>query len=149
MEHIDRQKAQRVWQRVQSAQGETPPLMGQNPEGLLLEEISDAELFAQLARQAKEPSTNLLRQLAQQSQHRAGILRGICRLSSLTGPTGIPKPGKQDNYPAALRRIMGRLLRRLQEYRRLCSHEEFGPLYEALGELTRDSAVLLAQTIGK
>ena len=44
---------------------------------------------------------------------------------------------------------MGRLLRRLQEYHRLSEHEEFGPLYQALGELTRDTAVLLAQVIGK
>lgn len=147
MEHIDRQKAQRVWQRVQSAHPEVPPLTAPNPEGLLLEEITDAQLLEQLARQAKEPAN--LRQLAQQCQHRAAILRGICKLASLTAPAGIPKPGRQDNYPAALRRIMGRLLRRLQEYRRLCTHEEFGPLYEALGELNRDSAVLLAQTIGK
>ncbi len=146
MEHIDRQKAQRVWQRVQSA-SETPHSMTVNPEGLLLEEITDAQLLEQLARQTKEPAS--LRLLAQQSQHRASILRGICRLSSLTAPSGIPKPGRQDNYPAALRRIIGRLLRRLQEYRRLCDHEEFAPLYEALGELTRDSAVLLAQVIGK
>ena len=147
MEHIDRQKAQRVWQRVQSAHPETPLPMGMNPEGLLLEEITDAQLLEQLARQTKE-STNL-RLLAQQCQHRAGILRGICKLTSLTPPSGIPKPGRQDNYPATLRRIMGRLLRRLQEYRRLSEHEEFGPLYEALGELTRDTAVLLAQVIGK
>ena len=146
MEHIDRQKAQRVWQRVQNAPS-FPQTMTTNPEGLLLEEITDTQLLEQLARQVKEPAG--LRLLAQQGQHRADILRGICKLSSLTAPGGIPKPGRQDNLPAALRRIMGRLLRRLQEYRRLCDHEEFAPLYEALGELTRDSAVLLAQVIGK
>ena len=147
MEPIDRQKAQRVWQRVQSAHPAAPLPMGMNPEGLLLEEITDAQLLEQLARQTKEPTN--LRVLAQQCQHRASILRGICKLASLTPPSGIPKPGRQDNSPATLRRIMGRLLRRLQEYRRLSEHEEFGPLYEALGELTRDTTVLLSQVIGK
>lgn len=147
MEPIDRQKAQRVWQRVQSTHPESPPLAAPNPEGLLLEEITDAQLLEQLARQTKESAQ--LRLLAQQCLQRASILRGICKLSSLTAPTGIPKPGRQDNFPAALRRLMGQLLRRLQEYRRLNNHEEFGPLYEVLGELTRDTAVLLAQVIGK
>ena len=146
MEHIDRQKAQRVWQRVQNAPS-FPQTATANPEGLLLEEITDAQLLEQLARQVKEPAN--LRLLAQQSHHRADILRGICKLSSLTAPSGIPKPGRQDNYAAALRRIIGRLLRRRQEYHRLCDQEEFAPLYEALGELTRDSAVVLAQVIGK
>ena len=116
MEPIDRQKAQRVWQRVQSTHPESPPLAGSNPEGLLLEEITNSQLLEQLARQTREPAQ--LRLLAQQCQHRANILRGICKLSSLTAPTGIPKPGPQDNFPAALRRLMGQLLRRLQEYRR-------------------------------
>lgn len=147
MEHIDREKAQRVWQRVQSHQAPIPHSPDPNPAGLLLEEMSDSLLFSQLAQQVKDGT--VLRTLSQQAAHRAGILRGICVLSSLTAPGQIPKPPRQDNIPAALRRLMGRLLRRTEEYRRLCDHGEFGELYQGLANLARESALLLAQVIGK
>lgn len=153
MEHIDRDKAQRVWQRVQSRQPMPPavhtPSLPLTPEGLVLEELTDSLLFAQLARQLKDPLAAQFRLLAQQSQNRAGVLRGICILSGLTAPAQIPKPPRQDNISAALRRLLGRLLRRKNEYSRLCDHEEYGPLYERLAVLTVDSALALAGIIGK
>lgn len=153
MEQIDREKAQRVWQRVQSrqpaAQTAHASSLSPTPEGFVLEELTDGEVLLQLARQSKEPANGPLRQLAAQTQSRAGILRGICRLAGLTAPDQLPKPGRQDNVPAVLRRLMGRLLRRLQEYRKLCDHPEFGPLYEGLAQSSRDSALSLAQVIGK
>lgn len=147
MEHIDREKAQRVWQRVQAHQSPTPHTLDPNPEGLLLEEMTDSLLFHQLAQQVKDSTA--LRTLSQQAAHRAGILRGICVLASLAPPGQIPKPSRQDNIPATLRRLMGRLLRRIEEYRRLCDHGEFGELYQGLANLARESALLLAQVIGK
>ena len=147
--HIDQQKAARVWQRVQSRQAPAPQPQGLTltPEGLVLEEMTDSLLFAQLAQQVKDGTA--LRTLSQQAAHRASILRGICVLSGLTAPGQIPKPSRQDNIPAALRRLMGRLLRRTEEYRKLCDHGEFGELYQGLVKLTRESALLLAQVIGK
>lgn len=149
MEYIDREKAQRVWQRVQSHQPTVtqPHGLSLSPEGLVLEEMTDSLLFAQLAQQVKDGTA--LRTLSQQAAHRASILRGICVLSGLTAPGQIPKPSRQDNIPAALRRLMGRLLRRTEEYRKLCDHGEFGELYQGLVKLTRESALLLAQVIGK
>ena len=41
---FDKGKEARVWQRVQSAHPAAPLPMGVNPEGLLLEEITDAQL---------------------------------------------------------------------------------------------------------
>lgn len=148
MEQIDREKARRVWQRVQAQQPISRPIHTSNltPEGFVLEELTDSEAFLQMARQSKETG---FRQLAGQAQSRAGALRGICRLAGLTAPAAIPKAGRQENQQAALRRLMGRLLRRLGEYRQLCDQEEFGPLYEALAHQIRDSAMLLAQIIGK
>ena len=147
MEQFDREKAQRVWQRVQARQPLPTPSISAGPEGFVLEELTDAEVLLQLARQSKMPEP--LRQLAAQGQSRAGVLKGICRLAGLTAPAALPKVGRQDNIQAALRRLMGRLLRRLKEYRSLCDHEEFGPLYEALALQARDSSLLLAQIIGK
>jgi len=155
MEQIDREKAQRVWKRVQgdrsAPQAPVSParILQPTPEGLLLEELTDVAFFSQLAHQSRAQSADPLRQLAGQAQNRAGVLQGICRLAELTTPANLPKPGRQDHLPAALRRCMGRLLRRLREYRQLCDHEEFSPLYEALADQTRDSAVLLARIIGK
>lgn len=149
MEYIDREKAQRVWQRVQSRQAPAPQPQGlaPTPEGLVLEEVTDSLLYAQLAQQLKDNTS--LRLLSQQAQSRAAVLRGICVLSGLTAPGQIPKPSRQDNIPAALRRLMGRLLRRTEEYRRLCDHGEFGELYQGLAKLARESTLLLAQVIGK
>lgn len=149
MEYIDREKAQRVWQRVQSRQAPAsqPQGLAPTPEGLVLEEVTDSLLYAQLAQQLKDNTS--LRLLSQQAQSRAAVLRGICVLSGLTAPGQIPKPSRQDNIPAALRRLMGRLLRRRAEYEKLCTHEEFGPLYRHLMEHTADSAVSLAVLIGK
>ena len=151
MEHIDREKAQRVWQRVQSHQTPIPApqahSLAPTPEGLVLEEITDSLLLNQLAQQIKDNTA--LRTLSQQAQNRAAILRGICVLSGVTAPGQIPKPPRQDNIPAALRRLMGRLLRRRAEYETLCTHEEFGPLYRHLMEHTADSATSLAVLIGK
>ena len=149
MEYIDREKAQRVWQRVQSRQAPAPQPQGLTltPEGLVLEEMTDSLLLAQLAQQLKD--STVLRTLSQQAQHRAAVLRGVCVLSGLTAPAQIPKPPRQDNVPAALRRLMGRLLRRRAEYETLCTHEEFGPLYRHLMEHTADSATSLAVLIGK
>lgn len=149
MEQIDREKAQRVWQRVQARQPQSPPAtnLSLGPEGFVLEELTDGQVLLQLARQSKDDA--LLRQLATQGQSRSGVLKGICRLAGLTAPSIIPKAGRQDNPQATYRRLMGRLLRRHKQYHSLCEHEEFGPLYAHLAHHTRDSAVLLAQIIGK
>ena len=151
MEHIDREKAQRVWQRVQAQQNVSlapqRPGLATSPEGLVLEELTDHLLLQQLAQQRKDNAA--LRQLGQQALERADVLRGICALSALTPPARLPRPTRQDNVPAALRRLMGRLLRRRAEYERLCIHEEFGPLYRHLMKHTADSAVSLAVLIGK
>lgn len=148
MEHIDRDKAQRVWQRVQSQtpQASTAPAM--TPDGLILEELTDQGLYRQLARQNSDHAA-ALGQLSQQSRHRASVLRGICKLSGLSVPAQMPKANRQENLSAALRLLMGRLLRRRTEYERLCDHEEFGPLYRRLMEHTADSATALAVLIGK
>lgn len=147
MEQFDREKAQRVWKRVQGDRNVPPMPVGParilqpNPEGLLLGELTDLQLL----RTSKDPA---LRQLAAQSQSRAAVLRGICRLMELTGPSELPRPDNKP-LPTALRHLMGRLLRRLQEYRQLCENEEFGPLYDSLAHQTQESAVLLARIIGK
>ena len=151
MEQFDREKAQRVWKRVQGERNPPPVNVGPaqilqpNPEGLLLGELTDLRLLQQLSRGSQEPA---LRQLTAQAQSRAAVLKGICRLMSLTGPGELPKIDTKEPS-AALRRLMGGLLRRYREYRHLCDQEEFGVLYHSLARQTQESAVLLARLIGK
>ena len=153
MEQFDREKAQRVWQRVQARQSVSPPQYSVNqppaPEGFVLEELMDGEAFLQLARQEKEPANGPLRRLAAQAQERAAILKGICRLVGTAYPTQLPKTAGQDNIQAALRRLMGRLLRRHEQYCQLSEGGEFAPLYQELAQKIQHSMVLLAQAIGK
>ena len=150
MDQFDREKAQRVWQRVQSNQPAPPPKppAQPNPEGLLLEELIDIRLLQQLARQQREPLAGLLRSLIAQGQGRASALRGICQLSGLTPPSALPKA----DTPAlanGLRRLMGQLLRRRMAYRQLDDHPEYGPLYDSLAQETQASALALAKIIGR
>ena len=109
----------------------------------------DGNAFLQLARQGKEPANGHLHQLAAQAQERAAVLKGICRLVGTDYPTQIPKTSAQENTQAALRRLMGRLLRRHEQYRQLCEQGEFALLYQALAPKVQGSALLLAQIIGK
>ena len=140
MEQFDREKAQRVWKRVQ---GEIlPPLSLHNPAGLLLEELTDIRMLNLLLRQSKD------RSLLSLYQSRAAVLRGLCRLADQQPPADLPEP-RIDNPATVLRRLMGRLLRRLQEYRQLSDHGEYGPLYEGLAQEAQASALRLAAMIGK
>lgn len=149
MEQFDREKARRVWQRVQGERPEAaPPLAQPNPEGLLLEELTDIRLLQQLSKQQREPVAGALKALILQGQSRAATLRCICHLSSLTPPGALPK-AETPALAIGLRRLMGRLLRRRQEYRKLSDHGEFGPLYEGLASEIQSSILTLARLIGR
>lgn len=128
MESIDQGLQQRVWQRVH----ERPETV--TPEGLLLDERTDA---AQLR----------LWGLGQQTAERIAILRTICRLSGIPDAGVSPKTEKRTD-DIALRRLMGRLLRRHRQYTTLCDHPEYGILYDALAHMTKDTAVALAKQAG-
>ena len=150
MDQFDREKAQRVWRRVQGERTELSPnpLLQPNPEGLLLEELTDIRLLQQLSKQKKDPVAGALRTLVSQAQNRAYALRGICQLSSLTPPASLPRLDGPE-LSIGLRRLMGRLLRRRQEYHRLADQPEYGVIYEALGHETADSILTLVRLIGR
>lgn len=150
MDQIDREKAQRVWRRVQGERSALPAnlLLQPNPEGLLLEELTDIRLLQQLSRQQKEPVAGFLRILISQAQNRAAVVKGICRLSELVPPS-IPPKAEDPALSSGLRRLMGRLLRRRQEYIRLSEQPEYGALYGALAEETLLSILTLARLIGR
>ena len=128
MDKIDHELQQRVWQRVH----ERPETVA--PEGLLLDERTDA---AQLRLWGQ----------GQQTAERIAILRTICRLSGIPDARVTPKTEVRSD-DIALRRLMGRLLRRHRQYASLCDHPEYGILYDALAGMTRDAAVMLAKQAG-
>lgn len=155
MGSINKDMERRVWQRVQGVcsdpavptPAEAPAQTG--PEGLLLDELTDGAVLRRLSGKAKEPEAALLRQLMKHTATRAGVLRGICLLSGVPCPTMTPAPTEEERRELLLRRLMGRLLRRDREYRKLCDHPEFGTLYEGLSQNARDAALLLAHAMGK
>lgn len=151
MESINRQMERRVWQRVQSQQSlPTPsaPAAGLAPEGLLLDAVTDGAVFSQLAKQTKAPVSTMLSQLAQQQRSQAAALRGLCRLAGTPLPAYTPAPVRQEDLLLTLRRCMGRLLRRQQEFRRLSDHGEFGCVYRQMEQQEGQSILLLSQVIG-
>jgi hypothetical protein len=136
MGKLDGNLQQRVWQRVQAMPTESVE-QAANPQGLLLEELTDEVQFLQLGR----------RELAQQAAGRAAVLRGLCRILQLPEVPVRPKANRRAEA-VAIRDLMGRLLRRHKEYVRLSDHGEFGVIYAALATQTQGSCVLLAKQTG-
>ena len=132
MEPIDRELQQRVWQRVQNA---AEP---ERPEGLLLEERTDAVQFRLLG----------LNSLAAQAKERTAILQGLCRLADIPDAHLLPTASAGSNDNALLRRLMTGLVRRYRRYTALAQQDEYGPVYAALAELTRSTCAQLAKHIG-
>ena len=127
MEALDAELQQRVWQRVQGSKPPEDP----SPEGLRLEERSDAALLRLLGYKG----------IAAQCDRRAAVLQGICRLSGIPDATVHPRPERPN---APLRHLMGQLLRRQRAYCSLKTHGEYGCLFERLAQQTVDSCMLLA-----
>ena len=112
--------------------------MPESPEGLLLDERTDAAQFRMLG----------LKTLAEQALERAAILQGLCRLAGTEDAKLHPTASTGSAQMAQLRRLMVRLLHRHSRYQALAEHNEYGPIYAALGDMTKASCAQLAKYIG-
>ncbi len=135
---MDQETERRVWQRVQ---GRTEEALG--AEGALMDALTDAAAFRHWAGRAGVPA---LRRLWERTLREAATLRGLCHLEERTAPRAAPAWEGQDAF-SALRRCLGRMLRREQLYRTL-AREELGPVYAALARESQEACLLLCQALG-
>ena len=146
METVDKQKAARVWQRVQ---GQEPKQL--DPNGLLAliaGELADSATYLQLSRRFQGQQSITLRKLYEQEQSHAACLKGIYTL--LTGerlishtPTAFQEP-----LSATLRRCYGREMRSLKEYEARSGDPEYGHVFARLADQERAHCRAVLELIG-
>ncbi len=143
---IDPAMAQRVWQRVQSAEGPSRPEVGMLVL-LLSQALADAEDCQRLARISGGKGGPLL-ELARQDRSQAGTLRGVCRL--LTGKVPQPAVPRRDPAPreVILQRCYANHLRRLREYSRYQEDPDLGPVFQKLAAEERTHCTTLLELFG-
>ena len=148
MEQFDRQKAARVWQRVQ----ESKPLQKQdrmeNLQELIMNEELEAAAYRQLARQLQPKDGAVLQRLAREEQRHGACLRGMHRL--VTEDRYEPHSPQLPKEPPerTLRRCYGQTLRSLRAYEEKCDDPEYGPVFTWLAAQEREHCAVLLELIG-
>lgn len=148
MEQFDREKAKRVWQRVQAG-NPIPPPQPMGVEMLAAGAFLESNVYRMLSRYMGEKDRQIMMKMATQMQQQGEILRGICRMT--TG-TAIPKlPIRDPSAPMAqrLRICYGRAVQRMAEYEKRQADPQFGSTFRKLAEQELSHCQSLLALIGK
>lgn len=150
MGNINREMAQRVWQRVQTAQPEVPTLPiqpAQQLQGWILEEWQTAQRYIALQRQLPNYSQELKKLLAQK-QSQIACLKGIYRMvaGSAAKVAGVA-PG-QEQVNVVMRKCYGSLMRCLAQYEAASRDPEYGSVYARLAEQNRNHCQSILTLLG-
>lgn len=148
MEQFDNEKAKRVWQRVQ-ATAAPPPAPGIDLQDLVAKEKEDAAMYLHLSRHMPGRDGAVLRQMYEQEQSHASILKGICALSTGVRP-GVSAPPMQ-TAPAEvlLRRCYGREMQSLAEYERRSGDPQYGAVFRKMAEQEQQHCRILLEILGR
>ena len=149
MEQFDREKARRVWQRVQGTAAPPPPEPGEDLRELVARETESAAVYLQLSRQFQGKDSAALRQMSEQEQSHAAILKGICALNTGTRPgISVPHP---ENGPAevVLRRCYGREMQSLAEYERRSGDPQYGAVFRKIAEQEQAHCRTVLELLGR
>lgn len=147
MEQFDREKAKRVWQRVQSS-GPMPEFT-MSEAALAASEMGESALYIRLSQRMRGSDSQILRKIAMEDRQHAGILQGICRMK---GMGNIKKPGNMvQTGPLAqqLRLCYGRKMQLAAEYEKRITDGQFGNVFAKLAEAERSHCRSLLMLIGK
>ena len=147
MQTYDPRKAERVWQRVQSARPQEPR-QEDNLKELIMNEWIAAATSAQLARQMGQKEGAQLQRLSREEHGHGASLRGIYYLK--TGekcPVQTPKL-VEEPFEVTLRRCYGLEMRSLKAYEAKCDDPEYGHVYAKLADQEREHCMALLGVIG-
>ena len=144
MQIIDKEKAARVWERVQPR----PPLDPGQILGLITAELEDAATYAQLAKQLPGAPAASLRRLYEQEQSHSACLKGIYSLITGTPPVIPQIQAQRGNPEAILRRCYGREMQSLAAYEAHSADPEYGQVFARLATQEREHCHILLTIIG-
>lgn len=146
METIDKAKAARVWQRVQSEVAAYPT---QGLQAMIAEEWADAAIYLSLSRRVQGNAANILRKIGQEEQSHMACLKGIYALQGTNKPD-IPAPPAVDKAPVSviLRRCYGREMRCLAQYESRANDPEYGQVYARMAQQEREHCRLILELLG-
>ena len=147
METYSREKAARVWQRVQES---ATPLesAGQLP-ALIAGEWADAVTYLQLSRRYQGREAQLLRRLFEQEQSHAACLKGIYTLLTGEQVTQVTPPPPQESTEVVLRRCYGREMQCLAAYEQHGASREYGQVFTRLAQQEWEHCRVILELLGK
>lgn len=148
MEKFDNEKARRVWQRVQGTEG-VPQDPGCNLQELVAREVEDGAMYLQLSRRFQGKDSILLRQMAEQEQSHAAILKGICALTTGNRPGTSSVPPQTGSVEVLLRRCYGREMQSLAEYERRAEDPQYGGVFRKMAEQEQSHCRILLELLGR
>ena len=150
MGNINREMAQRVWQRVQTAQPDVPALPiqpAQQLHGWILEEWQTAQRYIALQRQLPKYSQEL-KKLLTQKQSQIACLKGIYRMVAGGAPKIAGVAPKQEQVNILMRKCYGSLMRCLAQYEAASRDPEYGSVYTRLAEQNRTHCQSILTILG-
>ena len=144
MDTIDKQKAARVWERVQGRPVRDP---GDLP-ALIAGEWSDAAIYLQLSRRFQGKESAALRRLYEQEQAHAACLKGIYTLLTGAQPAVPTVTPALENTEAALRRCYGREMRCLAQYEARQTDPQYGHVFRSLSRQEQEHCHKILEILG-
>lgn len=146
MERIDPEKAQRVWQRVQSSAPGAPREQGLSE--LIAQEWTGAATYLLLSRRLQGKPTNTLRTIHQQEMANVACLKGIYTLLTGNRPAVQAVPPSPEDPEITLRHCYGREMHSLAQYEQRSSDPEFGQVFARLAAQKRDHCRMVLELLG-
>ena len=146
MEGYDKEKAARVWQRVQGSVAEDPT---RGLTGMIAEEWADAAVYLSLSRRVQGNHSAILRKMGQEEQAHMACLKGIYTLQG-TGRPEVPAPQPMEKAPVStmLRRCYGREMRCLARYEARANDPEYGQIFARMSQQEKEHCRLILELLG-
>ena len=155
MDMIDREIAERVWQRVKGANTPTPstpnapqPDIAQALAALIAEEWVDAATYLHLSRQFQGRSSVTLRNMYEQEQSHTACLKGIYTLITGSPPNVRAVKPEMGEPVALLRRCYGREMRALAEYEARSHDPHYGQVFARLAQQEQEHCSKILELLG-
>ena len=146
MEGYAKEKAARVWQRVQGSVAEDPT---RGLQGMIAEEWADAAVYLSLSRRVQGNHSAILRKMGQEEQAHMACLKGIYTLQG-TGRPEVPAPQPMEKAPVStmLRRCYGREMRCLARYEARANDPEYGQIFARMAQQEKEHCRLILELLG-
>ena len=146
MEQFDREKAARVWQRVQNR--ETPEPMRKEPGALIRVAAEQAAYYRNLSRALPGKYGERLREYGHQQQRAGECMKGICRLTGITPTLSQAQPVRQEPPLRLLEKCCHGERQLVAEYSARMTDPEWGRVYGRMATEAAERCCGLLEMLG-